>query len=64
MEELKAPINQFAHMKAFPDPTFTDVVSPNADTDALYSMAAADGLSAYVTDESASQQGPCFWEDF
>jgi hypothetical protein len=31
----KAPINQLVHMHAFPDPTFTDVVSPNADT--LYS---------------------------
>lgn len=32
-----APLNQFAHVRVFPDPTFTDVVSPNADT--LYSMA-------------------------
>jgi hypothetical protein len=32
-----APINQFGHIKAFPDATFTDVVSPNADT--LYSSA-------------------------
>jgi hypothetical protein len=32
-----APINQFANVPAFPDPTFTDVVSPNADT--LYSTA-------------------------
>jgi hypothetical protein len=32
-----APINQFANMPAFPDHTFTDVVSPNADT--LYSSA-------------------------
>jgi hypothetical protein len=32
-----APINQFTHIRAFPDPTFTDVVSPNADT--LYSIA-------------------------
>jgi hypothetical protein len=30
-----APINQFAHMRAFPDASFTDVVRPNADT--LYS---------------------------
>jgi hypothetical protein len=34
---IKAPINQFAHVRAFPDYTFTDVVSPNADT--LYSVA-------------------------
>src|SRR5262245_46940977 len=32
-----APVNQFTHMKAFPDHTFKDVVSPNADT--LYSSA-------------------------
>ena len=31
----RAPMNQFAHMRAFPDATFTDVVRPNADT--LYS---------------------------
>jgi hypothetical protein len=30
-----APVNQFGHIKTFPDATFTDVVSPNADT--LYS---------------------------
>lgn len=34
---FKAPINQFAHLKAFPDASFTAVVSPNADT--LYSSA-------------------------
>ena len=33
----KAPVNQFVHLRAFPDYTFTDVVSPNADT--LYSIA-------------------------
>jgi hypothetical protein len=33
----KAPINQFLHMRKFPDPSFTEVVSPNADT--LYSQA-------------------------
>jgi hypothetical protein len=32
----RAPINQFAHVPAFPDHTFTDVVRPNADT--LYSL--------------------------
>lgn len=31
----QAPINQFSHMAAFPDPTSTAVVRPNADT--LYS---------------------------
>jgi len=33
----KAPMNQLTHLRAFPDYTFTDVVSPNADT--LYSFA-------------------------
>jgi hypothetical protein len=32
-----AQTNRFTHMRAFPDWTFTDVVSPNADT--LYSTA-------------------------
>lgn len=32
-----ASINQFHHLRVFPDASFTDVVSPNADT--LYSMA-------------------------
>lgn len=32
----KAPINHFFHKKTFPDPTYTEVVSPNADT--LYSQ--------------------------
>jgi hypothetical protein len=31
-----APMNQFAHMRAFPDHTFREVVRPNADT--LYSI--------------------------
>jgi hypothetical protein len=33
----RAPVNQFAHMRAFPTPDFQDMVSPNADT--LYSFA-------------------------
>jgi hypothetical protein len=33
--ETSAPINQFGHARAFPDPSFTIVVRPNADT--LYS---------------------------
>jgi hypothetical protein len=31
-EGLHAPINQLAHARTFPDPSFTDVVRPNADT--------------------------------
>ena len=34
------------------------------DADAIYAQAAADGLSEYVTDDSGSQQAPCFWSDF
>jgi hypothetical protein len=33
---LRAPLNQMAHARAFPDASFTDVVRPNADT--LYSV--------------------------
>ncbi len=33
----RAPMNQFAHLRAFPDHTFREVVRPNADT--LYSIA-------------------------
>jgi hypothetical protein len=33
----KAPVNQINHLRTFPDYTFTDVVTPNADT--LYSFA-------------------------
>lgn len=33
----RAPINQFVHIRSFPDPDFKDVVSPNVDT--LYSIA-------------------------
>lgn len=35
--EHQAPVNQFVHLRTFPDASFTDVVSPNADT--LYSSA-------------------------
>ncbi|MQY04088.1 DUF1254 domain-containing protein [Actinomadura macrotermitis] len=33
----RVPVNRFDHMREFPDDTFTDVVTPNADT--LYSQA-------------------------
>lgn len=33
---VKAPMNQFAHLRVFPDHTFREVVRPNADT--LYSF--------------------------
>src|SRR5690242_10505272 len=38
----QAPMNQFLHLRQFPDPSFTDVVSPNVDT--LYSLAWIDVL--------------------
>ncbi|MCU1715683.1 DUF1254 domain-containing protein [Pseudomonas sp. 5P_3.1_Bac2] len=37
---LRAPLNQLAHGRAFPDEKFTDVVRPNADT--LYSVLSFD----------------------
>ena len=36
-EPRGAPMNQFGHLRAFPDHTFKEVVRPNADT--LYSIA-------------------------
>ena len=36
-DDRKAPVNQLVHSREFPDPSFTAVVSPNADT--LYSSA-------------------------
>jgi hypothetical protein len=39
-EGAKAPVNQLAHLRTIPDYTFTDVVTPNADT--LYSVAMLD----------------------
>ncbi len=39
-QEFRAPRNQFAHLQSYPDPGFTGVVSPNADT--LYSSAFLD----------------------
>jgi len=35
VDGLRAPMNRIAHARTFPDPSFTDVVRPNADT--LYS---------------------------
>lgn len=37
---LRAPVNQIAHARTFPEPSFTDVVRPNADT--LYSAVSYD----------------------
>jgi hypothetical protein len=36
VEGLRGPMNVIVHARAFPDPSFTDVVRPNADT--LYSV--------------------------
>lgn len=38
--------------------------SGKSEAEDLTSQADADGISIYVTDESAAQQGPCFWEDY
>ena len=37
---MQAPPNELSHLRAFPDASFTAVVSPNADT--LYSTALLD----------------------
>ncbi len=36
-QQMNSPINEFHHLRTFPDDTFTDIVSPNVDT--LYSSA-------------------------
>lgn len=38
--QMKGPMNEFVHVRAFPDPSMRDVVRPNADT--LYSTAWVD----------------------
>ncbi len=54
----RAPMNQFVHVRAFPDATFTDVVSPNADT--LYSIAWLD-LSAEPIVLSVPEMGKRYY---
>jgi hypothetical protein len=53
-EGTKAPINQFAHVRAFPDATFTDVVSPNADTVAKGADAKTPGSEQVAKMDAAS----------
>lgn len=52
---FKAPVNQFAHLRAFPDASFTAVVSPNADT--LYSAAWLDLTSEPIILSVPNTQG-------
>jgi hypothetical protein len=62
-----APMNQFAHLRAFPDPTFKEVVRPNADT--LYSIVWFDVsrepmiLSVPKTDRYYMMQILDFWTE-
>jgi hypothetical protein len=53
-ETGRAPVNQFAHMRTFPDPTFTDVVRPNVDTlySSLFFDVASDPLVIDVPDSA------------
>src|SRR2546426_654449 len=58
----RAPTNRFAHLRMFPDATFTDIVSPNVDT--LYSIAwlelsAEPSCSAYRRWGRATTSCPC-----
>ncbi|MFG3093081.1 DUF1254 domain-containing protein [Streptomyces antibioticus] len=54
----KAPVNQFCYMRSTPDASFTEVVSPNADT--LYSSAWLD-LSDEPLVLSLPEFGDRFW---
>lgn len=54
----KAPVNQFCYMRATPDASFTEVVSPNADT--LYSSAWLD-LSDEPLVLALPEFGDRFW---
>ncbi|MFE8014034.1 DUF1254 domain-containing protein [Streptomyces antibioticus] len=54
----KAPVNQFCYMRSTPDASFTEVVSPNADT--LYSSAWLD-LSDQPLVLSLPEFGDRFW---
>ncbi|WMX43943.1 DUF1254 domain-containing protein [Streptomyces roseicoloratus] len=54
----KAPVNQFCYMRATPDASFTEVVSPNADT--LYSSAWLD-LSDQPLVLALPEFGDRFW---
>lgn len=54
----KAPVNQFCYMRATPDASFTEVVSPNADT--LYSSAWLD-LSEQPLVLTLPDFGDRFW---
>lgn len=57
-EGSRAPMNQYAHIRTFPDPDFKDVVSPNVDT--LYSVAWLDlrAEPIVVTVPDARQYAP------
>lgn len=57
-ERGKAPMNQFAHHRRFPDDTFKDIVRPNADT--LYSIAWLD-LSTEPMVLSVPEMGPRYY---
>ncbi|MER7983303.1 DUF1254 domain-containing protein [Streptomyces sp. NPDC095817] len=57
-ERRKAPVNQFCYMRSTPDASFTEVVSPNADT--LYSSAWLD-LSDQPVVLTLPEFGNRFW---
>ena len=57
-------VNGFAFWVACEEYAGACSAAAKPEADALYAAAAADGLSAYVTDESGQQQGPCYWDDF
>src|ERR1700722_20422637 len=52
---VRAPMNAFAHLREFPDASFTEVVRPNADT--LYSSLWLDVTSEPVVINSSDSRG-------
>ena len=55
----QAPMNQFSHIATFPDPTFTMVVRPNADT--LYSMLFSTSAVSRLSSTSRTRAAGTFY---
>jgi cysteinyl-tRNA synthetase len=62
--DLGLPVNGRPFWLASEDYVGACAAASKATADGIYAMAMADGLNAYVTDDSGAQQGPCFWSDF
>jgi cysteinyl-tRNA synthetase len=62
-KDMGLTVNGFAFWTACEEYVGACSAAAKPAADALYAEAEADGLSAYVTDESGQQQGPCYWDD-